>query len=284
MRRKLIPRITTVKGFLPTEQQTALNSGRAKQIFRTIVKRNAGTGPVDERKLRAIAKIAAQRAIQKESKTKLRSKLKVKLNAKPIEYYLLTSLTEIFVKKVQKQKTITFKNGARAQIKLIFGEPIYGFRSLGDAIRLVIIPAKASKEMRNFLNKPSPGDYIPDLEGSIGYLGITINQRGSFGEQSMLINNIQQRNLGKVRNLLKEYKNWKMEAIRTAEETARKMGLKNVMIISSESINMMHFDGKIVKDYKNLEQKLMEMGYTGKKVITEKHGRPPTRTYLVKTL
>ncbi|MFA5931151.1 MAG: hypothetical protein WC821_02470 [archaeon] len=284
MKRKLIPRIVTAKSFLPIEQQTSLNLGRTKQIFRTIVKRNAGTGVVDERKLRAIAKIAAQRAIEEKSKTNHIPNWIINIKAKFSKQTLLESHAETLFKKVQRQKTITFRNGSRAQAKLILGRPIYNFFSFGDAMRIVITPKKTLKPTNSLLNKRAPGDYIRDLEGSIGYLGLTINELSESRDPKMFIHNVQQRNLGSAWTSLKEYKNWRIEAIRTAEETARKIGIKSVMIISSETISKFYKRKHIVKEYENLEQELKKMGYTEKITITIPSGGPKSLTYLVKTL
>jgi len=256
-KRLFVPRVKTALALLPSAKRRAIvsNKQNAKQTFRNIIARLSNGRPVEEQKLKAIAKAAATRALPSKKK---------RLKEKELVVIIAEGLTDGFAfrfmqNKRSRRKRLLFKNGVLADLVMVHGMQLAGYGMHGCAIRAKIVPTKIPPQLREQLRwKREGSDFSKDVLGSIGHIGFTINREETNKKPVMMIHNVQQRFLSEMpKSLQAQLQNWKMEAIRALEEECKHQQIDKILVVSRKS----HYEKTIGEEYASLEEKLKKQGF-----------------------
>ena len=213
-----------------------------------------------------IAKTIEESLYEDKPDKSFRQKIKLAVNANPT--------FEAFEKIRQRHET-TFENGAKATLEFFLGAPIAGWGSpdFQQAIRLGVFPKNklTEQEQKKLVQHKVGRDlYEPGILGSVGYLGFTVERLRNSITPAIFVWNTQMRALPELsKQTQRAYRNWDVEAIKTLEKEARKLGITKIAIL----IPTFYGPRKIKQQYVTLTAKLASRGYVQKSIIPAREAK-----------
>ncbi|VVB75794.1 Uncharacterised protein [uncultured archaeon] len=263
----VIPRMKTARQFLsPVQSNQIFSDNRKTQLFRNLLSRSLGLNAVPEIKLRSAARTAARIVLEERNALKL-------VQVKKGKYQ---TLTESFAQHVRLKIPVVFKSGVRARIEFVTGGPIHEFREHFErSIRVMVKPIGLDQASVRELNTlVSSRDYINELAGSIGYLGLNFaEQQVGIAKGNAVLDRIafisvaQERGLPSLKNnVRKRYSDWAFETISVVEEEAKRLGIKRIAFIDQSYFtggawSSPELDAHILKKYGHIKTRLLKNGW-----------------------